>query len=333
MKYLLIILASIGMLIACQDPAPNKEFESSNFDLISLTDGVFACIHKTGGKAICNAGIIDNGKETIVFDCFLSPAVAAEIPEVIQAYGLSPIRYVINSHFHNDHIRGNQVFAEDVKIISTRTIADLIAEMEPEEIAAEKEYAPSSYAMYDSLYHHFSGDTTSLEYREIMMWRPYYKVLAESYQTVKTRLPDIFMDSLMHLDGPQRKLQLISRGPGHTQSDIILYLPDDQIVFTGDLVFNQNHPYLAHGEIAPWKSWLDFMNTLDIQKVIPGHGPLGNKDIISQMKDYIVNIEELATQLQKQEMEPEELAMPEKYMDWMLSRFFPVNLQFVASID
>lgn len=331
MKYLLIILTSIGMLIACQDPAPNKEFESSNFDLISLTDGVFACIHKTGGKAICNAGIIDNGQETIIFDCFLSPVAAAEIPEIVKEFGLSPIRYVINSHFHNDHIRGNQVFGQEVKIISTSATADLIAEEEPLQIAYEKEHAPARFAYYDSLYQNFNGDTTSLEYREIEMWRPYYEVLAESYQAVKTKVPDVFIDSMEHLDGSSRRVQLINKGPGHTPSDLVMYLPDDQIIFTGDLVFNQNHPYLAHGEIEPWKAWLDYMNTLDIQHVIPGHGPLGGKEIIGKMKGYITDLADQAMLMKEKDLEADEMIIPVSYKDWMLSRFYPVNLSFLSS--
>ena len=135
----------------------------------------------------------------------------------------------------------------------------------------------------------------------------------------------------MHLNGPHRKLQLISQGPGHTPSDIILYLPDDKIVFSGDLVFNQNHPYLAQGEIEPWKQWLDNMNALDIQKVIPGHGPIGTKDIITKMKHYLIDVEDLAAEMREKAMEPDQIGIPDKYKDWMLSRFFSVNLQFVAN--
>lgn len=328
MKNQLLVLF---ILFSCQSLDKKVEFTSSNFDLISLAEGVYACIHKTGGKAICNVGIIDNGKETIIFDCFLSPEVAEEIPQVVKSYGLSPIRYVINSHFHNDHIRGNQVFSEEVKIISTKTTADLIAEIEPGEIAAEKEYAPQRYAMYDSLYRHFSGDTTSLEYMEIKLWRPYYQVLSKSHQEVETRLPDTFMDSILYLEGPERQVQLISKGPGHTPSDIVLYLPDDKVIFTGDLVFNQNHPFLGNGEIGPWKMWLAYMNTLDILTVVPGHGPLGNKDLIAQMKNYILDIEDLADEMKENESDPEAIDIPGKYQDWMLSRFFPVNVNFVSS--
>lgn len=140
MKKISLIIVSV-ILIACTSQQEQR-FTSSNFELVRLADGVFACIHKFGGKAICNVGIIDNGKETIIYDTFLSPEVAEEINEVVQLYGLSPIRYVVNSHAHNDHFRGNQVFAAYADIISTERTAELIRETEPEGIAAEKNYAP-----------------------------------------------------------------------------------------------------------------------------------------------------------------------------------------------
>ncbi len=233
-----------------------------------------AFIHKFGGKAICNVGIVDNGKETIVFDSFLSPDVAEELLEALNEMNLSPVKYVVNSHFHNDHIRGNQVFSEAVKIISTARTSEIIEEEEPLQIAYEKENAPARLAYYDSLYKSFSGDTKSREYQQILMWKPYYEILSNSHLKVKTRVPDMFVDSIHNIDGPDRRIQLISKGQGHTESDLVLYLPDDDIIFTGDLVFNECHPYVPHGNISKWKAWLDFMNSLNVKTVMPGHGEL-----------------------------------------------------------
>ena len=95
------------------------DFPSPNFDVFELADGVYACIHRTGGKAICNIGIVDQGTHTLIFDTFLSPFVAEEMKALVKYLKLPPVKYVINSHFHNDHIRGNQVFDSNAKILST----------------------------------------------------------------------------------------------------------------------------------------------------------------------------------------------------------------------
>jgi glyoxylase-like metal-dependent hydrolase (beta-lactamase superfamily II) len=310
---------------------PSQKYASANFDLIALADGVYACTHKFGGKAICNVGVVDNGSETIIFDSFLSPEVAEELLDVVERLNLSPIRYVVNSHSHNDHIRGNQVFAKDVQIISTSRTAELIKEWEPLDIAYEKENAPQRLAYYDSLYKAYRGDTTARAYLNILMWRPYYEVLAESHRVIKTRIPDVFVDDQQYLNGPDRSVQIVSKGQGHTESDLIMYLPDDGILFSGDLVFNESHPYMPHGSIDGWKEWLDFLDSLRIEVVIPGHGPVGPKALIQDMQKYIIDLETLATALSINGITGEEIddvPVPADYKNWWFERFFLPNLNF-----
>ena len=325
-------LLLVFTLIATSCSKNKTRFPSSdNFDLVKLTDGVYACIHKFGGKAICNVGIIDNGKETLIFDTFLSPSVAEELLDVVDKLGMSPIKYVVNSHAHNDHIRGNQVFSPGVKIISTSKSAELIKEWEAVNLKEEKEYAPQYFAHYDSLFANFRGDTASREYKNILMWRPYYEILAESFEVVQTRLPDIYVDHEQSFNGPDRSLQIITRGSAHTESDLILYLPDDQILFSGDIIFNACHPYMAHGSIPDWKNYLEFLDSLDITILIPGHGQPGSKQLIQSMKSYILSIEELAEKMHQEGLymeDSENIEIPEPYKAWWFERFFPSNLNF-----
>ena len=329
-----IVTAIILSFLLASGCSESKEptFTSANFDLVKLSDGVYACIHKPGGKAICNAGFVDNGRETVVFDCFLSPGVAEEMITAIQELGLSPVKYVVNSHAHNDHIRGNQVFDPDVRIISTTRTAELIAEWEPEELAAEKEYAPDRLAYYDSLYLAFKGDTTSREYLNILMWKPYFEVLSASHLEVVTRLPDMLIDSSVSLDGPSRKVRLLTRGPGHTESDLIMYLPDDSVLFTADLVFSECHPYMADGSVEGLKDWLQYLNTLPVETVVPGHGPPGTQSAIPTMLSYVQEVEILAENMLETGKTPgvssEEL-IPARFKDWWFERFFNSNLRFV----
>ena len=323
MKKLIPILFYL-IMFSCSS-SEKFEYQSPNFELIELEEGVYACIHKFGGKAICNVGIIDNGKETIIFDTFLTPEVTKELIEIVKELGLSPIKYVINSHYHNDHIRGNQVFPADVDIISTKKTAELIEHWEPLDIEEERNYAPKRFAYFDSLLTAFQGDSTDRDYLKIQMWRPYYEVLSESHKVIKTRLPNIFVDDQKELNGPKRKIQLISKGQGHTESDLVLYLPDDQILFTGDLVFNDCHPYLAHGNTENLKNWLNYLNSLKVKTLIPGHGLKGGKTLISDMKEYVETVESLAFEMIKANKaleDTENVDIPEAYKDWWFDQFF-----------
>lgn len=330
MRTLLTALSLVVVLSSCE-VEKRMTIESENFEFVELGNGVYSCIHKIGGRAICNVGVVDNGKETIIFDSFLSPDVAEGLVSALATMNLSPIKYVVNSHFHNDHIRGNQVFPADVSIISTTKAKQLIEVEEPLQIAFEKEQAPAQFAYYDSLHHAFTGDKQSREFQQIQMWRPYYEILSESHLKVKTRLPDMYVDSIRNFDGPDRRVQLISKGPGHTDSDLILYLPDDKILFTGDLIFNECHPYVAHGDITKWKAWLDHMDSLEVGTIMPGHGQIGTEDLIDQMKTYLEDLEQAAEELVSNDISPEELqniSVPVAYKDWWFGRFYEYNLKF-----
>jgi glyoxylase-like metal-dependent hydrolase (beta-lactamase superfamily II) len=326
-----VIAVLLLCMIGCK-PKLDYSYTSDDFEFEKLSEGVYACIHKFGGKAICNVGVIDNGEETFIFDSFLSPNVAKQLVDLVEKLGLSPIKYVINSHSHNDHIRGNQVFSNEVKIISTTKTAELIKKWEPLDIEEEKKYAPQRFQHFDSLYQTFEGDTNSREYLKIQMWRPYYEILSESHEQIKTRLPDLFVDEFQEFNGSKRRIQLISKGAGHTASDLVLYLPDDEILFSGDLVFNECHPYLAHGSLPGWKSWLNYLSSLKLTKVIPGHGQIGSKEIIETMNSYILSMENLASQLKNEGLELDDLKdtqIPYPYKDWWFDRFFESNLAFV----
>ncbi len=143
MRTILLCFLTLSLLsVSCEQKSANVS--ATNFHIVRLGDGVYACINTFGGKAICNAGIVDNGEATIIFDTFLSPDAAEELIRVVGRLNLSPIRYVVNSHYHNDHVRGNQSFSPEVKILSTRRTAELITSEEPKSLAAEKVYGIES---------------------------------------------------------------------------------------------------------------------------------------------------------------------------------------------
>jgi len=328
-KIILFLITSL--LVGCSENH-KKEFSTKNFDLIKIDKGVYACIHKLGGKAICNSGIVDNGESTIIFDTFLSPDAAEELIESVKHLKLSPVKYVINSHYHNDHIRGNQSFSSEVKILSTKRTAELIEQEEPKEIASEKIYAKTQYKYFDSLFRAYKGDTALKEYQEIKMMKPYFEELSKSHEKIKTRLPDTYIVNEKSLDGNRRKVILIDKGKGHSESDLIMYLPEEGILFAGDLVFNKSHPYLGDGYPLEWESKLKEMEAMKIEVVIPGHGDPGGKEIIRLIREYIEDMEEIAKEMKDKGNSIEEIKnvqIPEKYKDWWLGNYFQSNLRYM----
>src|SRR5512136_1696501 len=92
---------------------------SRHFRLEQLAEGVYAAIHRQGGGAIGNAGIVDLGDRTLVYDTFIAPRPAEDLKAAAEALTGRPVDTVIDSHWHSDHVWGNQVFGQDTDILST----------------------------------------------------------------------------------------------------------------------------------------------------------------------------------------------------------------------
>ena len=213
LKILLILIAFVGNSFS-------QSFDSEHFTIEKLADGVYTAIHKTGGYAICNAGIVKLGNETLVFDCFISPKAARDLKKAAEKLTGNNVKYVVNSHFHNDHIRGNQVFT-GAEIIATHKTKELIEETELEELEYEKKVVDDRIK---STQKEIDGETDPRKLEEHKMWLGYYKAIKESFGEYKTVLPDkLFKDTLI-IQGEDRKVILFSRGKGHTESDMVLLL-------------------------------------------------------------------------------------------------------------
>ncbi len=321
MKIITIIL----VLIAFIGNSFSQSFESEHFTIEKLTNGVYAAIHKNGGYAICNAGIVDLGNETLVFDCFISPKAARDLKKAAEELTGNDVKYLINSHFHNDHIRGNQVFS-GAEIIATQKTKELIEKTEPEELEYEKKVVDDRI---ESMQKEIDGETDPRKLEEHKMWLGYYKAIKESFDEYKTKLPDKIIKDTLVIQGKDRKVILFSRGKGHTESDMVLLLPEDKILFTGDLLFIENHPWLGDGFLEEWIEYIEELKKLDVEQIVPGHGPVGKTQNLDEMIIYIQTITNLVEDAIANNMSKEDLRLttiPDEYKNWWLRRFFALNL-------
>ena len=184
MKKLLFFTSFVFCISVC---SWGQAFESKHFIIQKLADGVFAAVSKNGGYAICNAGIIDLGDATLIFDPFMTPEAAEDLKKASQLLTGHKVKYVVNSHYHNDHIGGNQVF-DMAGIISTVRTRELIAKFQPEEIAEDKKVAPVRLEKIKSK--NISLMNTH-ELEEHIMWMGYYEALVTSNDSLKAIVPDM----------------------------------------------------------------------------------------------------------------------------------------------
>jgi len=310
---------------------PAQSPESKHFQIEPLADGVYAAIASEQGYAICNAGIIDIGDKTIIFDTFISPNAAKDLLKAAKQLTSREASCVVNSHYHNDHIRGNQVFPPNVNIISTTWTREAITQNEPKEILWEKENIPQG--TIDAQLK-LAAENDPKRCRELAFLIVYYKAIMESHPQLKTRLPNItFEPPKLVIHGTQRTVELHSF-VGHTASDLVLYLPEEKIAFMSDLLFINIHPYLPSGFPERWKESLSMAEALGIQTVVPGHGPVGRSADLSVMTQYIQSLENIVANMVKSGRSIEEVSLqpiPSQFETWSLffDNFFVANLQFL----
>jgi glyoxylase-like metal-dependent hydrolase (beta-lactamase superfamily II) len=301
----------------------------THFTLIPVADGTWAAIHKNpGGHAICNAGIIDLGDKTVVIDPFMNLDAAEELKAAaIQLTGREP-GIIINTHHHNDHIRGNQLFPS-ASIVSTEWTRQEIARAEPKELQWEKENAAAILASYKKQIPVAKG----LAKKELPLWIDYFEGMVKSGPQIKTTLPTMtFRDSLW-IHGTKRSIQLAEFENGHTKSDLAVFLPAEGIVFTGDLLFKDAHPWLSDGNPLQLKKYLDaWAGSSEWKVFIPGHGAVGDRSTVQSMSQYISDLQRIVLE-QKIKGVPDSVIeatpLPEAYAEWMFgSRFYAANLNY-----
>jgi cyclase len=304
-----------------------QSFVSPHFRLEQLAPRVYAAIAKDEGGAGSNSGLVDLGDKTVVFDSFLSPAAAKDLLKAVDALGLHPVEYVVNSHFHNDHIRGNQVFAANVTIISTAKTRASIERVEPKQITWEIQNAQQLILDTETA---LADEPTIIGRRDLQIMLAYYRTISESHAQLRTRLPNQTFTDRISLHGTARSVDIIAMDGGHTSGDCVMILPDEHIAFVGDLVSVGMHPYLADGRTDDWVSSLTALEKLPVGVLVPGHGTVGQRAEISLMKEYLQSIRQAVSEMiisDKPESEASAQPIPPLFETWAHRAYFSQNIR------
>jgi cyclase len=275
---------------------------SRHFDLRPLADGVWAAIHRIGGWAVGNAGIVDLGGATLLFDAGLTPAAGADLAAAALALTGRPPTYVALSHYHNDHIRGAQALPSVPSIASEATRA-LIDTLGREELASDLEHGAAQLGATRDL----AGDDDPLRSAYAAYFVPYWEGIVATAPHVTLRLPDLTFTDQLRLHGTRRSVELRSLGAGHTPDDTVLVLPDDGVVVCSDLLFVGCHPYLADGDPEGWRRGLDALAGFGAARYVPGHGEVGGPDDVRAMAAHLDALQATAEDLHRRGIGPEEV--------------------------
>jgi glyoxylase-like metal-dependent hydrolase (beta-lactamase superfamily II) len=297
--------------------------QSRYFTLERLGDGVYAAITMAGRGAWGNAGIVDLGGATLIFDTFLTPAPARDLRAAAETLTGGRVAYVVNSHYHMDHIQGNQVF-EGACVIATEKTREIIADRGARLLEQAREH-PEYPESFTEL---IEREQDAAKREDLALTQAEYRAMDAALGELELRLPDITFTERLTLHGAMRRAEVITYGGGHTQSDAFLYLPDARVVFAGDLLSVRSHPSF-YGDARDWLRILGQIEALNFEAIAPGHGPIGTRADVARMCEYITNLLDLATRIVEaggSREQAEQIAVPEAYRAWAAPTVFSESM-------
>lgn len=245
----------------------------SKFDytrgLHDLGHGCHAWLVPDGSLGFSNSGLVTAGTTSLVVDTLFDLRLTQEMLDGIKPLtDISPVETLFNTHSDGDHIWGNQLLAErGVQIIASAAAAE---HMTQEEVTALIEVQKL-------------GGLGADYARHVLSPFDFTEVVATG--------PDRTFEGEEALDIGGREVRLIQVGPAHTPGDSLAYVPDAKVLYAGDILFTDSTPIMWVGPIQNWIAALDLVLDLDVDVVVPGHGPISGKPQVAFMRDYLVFVE------------------------------------------
>ncbi|MGH7790588.1 MAG: MBL fold metallo-hydrolase [Candidatus Binatia bacterium] len=240
-------------------------------ELRQLAPDVYTCLQPDRGLGWSNSGFLNRGGGLVVDTFWDLPHTRALIEQYASVWR-GPARRVVNTHHNGDHCWGNQLFA-GAEIIGHRLCAASFGKEQPAAMQALKQIGPGANSALADL----ARGLEPYDFTGITLTPP----------------TTVFEDRLdLELDG--LRVELIYVGPAHTAGDVIVHLPAQRIVFTGDVLFRLCTPIGWEGTFAGWASALDAIVALQPDVIVPGHGPLCGVEGPREMKAYLLYVREAA---------------------------------------
>ena len=295
-----------------------------HFTVDQLGDGVWAVLHRTAPPApdawaVSNAGIVDLGDRTLVFDTLMSPDAARELRMAAEELTGRLPDVVVYSHAHNDHTWGGSVFPEATIVSSGQARAAMVADGHLE-VADFREVVTDRLAFWADA---ASSDDPVVRH-DAPSFLPYWNGVAAALPTLDLRYPDVTFDDRLELHGRDRRVELVATDRAHAAGDTFLLVPDARVAFCGDLLFVGCHPFLGDGDIFGLRASLRALEVSGADRFVPGHGPVGGAAELGALARYIDDVEQLGTAGR------ENTPIPDPYRSWGFARFFAPNVAFRA---
>ena len=314
----LLLVTAVGMgMVACAPAETGSDEEGavgaggtpSNFTFTEVVPGIYHARGVGDIVAMSNAGVVINDEDILLVDSHVSPTAANALLEDLKTITDKPVRFVVNTHWHFDHSHGNQVYPPGVEIISHEAArAALVAGRSNSGRAYETFVGsvPGRIAVMEAALDTIGDPEVRARLEEtIEAQRLFY---AQTQEVVPTP-PNTTLSERMTLFRGDREIRFLFFGRGHTEGDVVVHLPDDGVIITGDLL-TDGLPYMGDGYVNEWIETLEHVKSLDFDWIVPGHGaPYQNRERIDHLQAYLRDLWSQAVSFHERGATAEEAAV------------------------
>ncbi|MBA4227678.1 MAG: MBL fold metallo-hydrolase [Hyphomonas sp.] len=236
--------------------------------LKDIGNGLYAWLQPDGGWGWSNAGLIRDGEASLLVDTLFDMALTREMLDAMAnatGIGAEKIGTIVNTHANGDHCHGNGCCPQ-AEIIASEASAREMAEVPPAMLAQFKKMG----AQLGPAGAYFAD-----------IFAPF------DFENVDERGPTQTFSGAMELKVGDKAVRLIEVGPAHTGGDVLVHVPGDRAVFTGDILFINGTPLMWAGPVANWIRACNEIIAMDVDVIVPGHGPVTDKAGVRRVAEYL----------------------------------------------
>jgi glyoxylase-like metal-dependent hydrolase (beta-lactamase superfamily II) len=264
--------------------------------LIEVAPNVFGYVQGSGVTGVSNGGLIVGDEAAIAVDALFVPSMTRKYVRAIRKATKNPVSHLINTHHHIDHIGGNQFFARSEIVAHVNCREEMIRVGIPVERV-----------------------------------RRFIPQFADEIADIRLTLPETVYAGQMTLYQGERAIELLYMGPAHTPDDTLVYLPKEKVLFAGDVAFHYVVPGPFDCHVSGWIRVADRIADMDVDVIVPGHGPIGMKKELREMRDYLALVRREARKSFRAGEPAEEAARNLKvggyYTQWSTPQRLPIMVQ------
>ncbi len=246
------------------------KFRKASYEpgVVDFDNGSFAYLQPDGGWGFSNAGLVTDSGEALLVDTMFDTAHTQAMLDGFKKASSAKIGTLVNTHHNGDHCYGNAC-VEGCQIIATVGAAEAMKHETPRDLARLMTAAPGM-GLTGEFFLHCFGDF--------------------DFDKTSFRAPDQTFTGHTTRQVGNKRVELIEVGPAHTGGDALVHVPADKALFTGDILFIDGTPIMWAGPVENWIAACETIIAMDVETIVPGHGPVTDKKGVARVRDYLAYI-------------------------------------------